>query len=134
MMLKPFACLALSLTPLTALAQEAMPPSSGPDVGTAITLSLGSDISAEQRIIAYTCEETEPFSVRYINAAPNFLALVPIEGETLVMAAVLSGSGARYTAGQYEWWTTGPDGTLRDLTSDEDAPALATCSEFSNVP
>ena len=35
---------------------------------------------------------------------------------------------------QYEWWTKGADATLRDLTQPEDAPALATCSEFSNIP
>lgn len=120
-----------------ALAQDApieAAPAAPVTVQSAITLTLGGDRNAERRLINYTCEEADGFSVEYINAVPNFLALVPIEGETLIFTAVLSASGARYVAGQYEWWTEGPEGTLRDLTQEEDAPPLATCSELSNIP
>jgi membrane-bound inhibitor of C-type lysozyme len=120
---------------LPALAQDAPAPASSPvTVQSSVTLTLGTTRDAEKRTIAYTCEGAEPFSVDYINAVPNFLALVPIEGETMIFAAVLSASGARYVAGEYEWWTQGPEATLRNIAEGEDAPPLATCSEFSNTP
>ena len=64
-----------------------------------ITLTLGTTSDAEKRIINYTCENADPFSVEYINAAPNFLALVPVDGQTMVFSAVISASGVRYVAG-----------------------------------
>lgn len=114
--------------------EEAAPAGPTSTVQSAITLTFGGDRNAERRVITYTCETGNGFTVEYINAAPNFLALVPIEGETMIFNAVLSGSGARYTASSYEWWTQGPEATLRDLTQGEDAAPMATCSEFSNIP
>jgi len=103
-------------------------------VQSAITLTLSGARNAERRVIAYTCENSDGFSVEYINAVPNFLALLPIEGETMIFNAVISASGVRYVAAQYEWWTEGQEATLRDLTQGEDAEPLASCSEFSNIP
>lgn len=45
-----------------------------------------------------------PFAVEYLNGAGNSLAILPINGKSLIFANVLSGSGARYAAGQYIWW------------------------------
>jgi len=136
MTFKPYAFAAL--LPLLARpvsAQEAaVAPPAPPTVQSAITLTLSTGGNAEQRATPYTCEETDGFTVHYINAEPNFLALVPIDGRTMVFTAVMSGSGARYVAGEYEWWTQGPDATLRNLADGQDAPALATCAEFSNTP
>ena len=47
------------------------------------------------------------FSVEYVNGAGNSLALVPVGGNSLIFANVVSGSGARYAAGQYIWWDAG---------------------------
>ena len=47
------------------------------------------------------------FSVEYINGAGNSLAVVPVGGNSLIFANVVSGSGARYAAGQYIWWDAG---------------------------
>jgi membrane-bound inhibitor of C-type lysozyme len=50
------------------------------------------------------------FSVEYINetgshsGAGNHLAVLPIHGASLIFANVISGSGARYAAGEYIWW------------------------------
>lgn len=101
-------------------------------VETTLTLSLGGD--AEQHGVQYDCGEFGQISVDYINAAPNFLALIPHEGATLIFAAVMAGSGVRYAAGNYEWWTKGTDATFTDLTAAKDAPPLATCSEITNTP
>ena len=60
---------------------------------------LGLDIAgdAERRVVRYDCGEApgESFDVQYINAAPNFLAFVPVSGETYLFASVISASGAK---------------------------------------
>ena len=105
-------------------------------VETSIELELGTDSDFERREILYDCSAGEPFSVTYINAAPNFLALVPIadEPELHVFASVISASGARYAAGQWVWWTKGADASLYDITLGEDADPVLTCSEMNNTP
>jgi membrane-bound inhibitor of C-type lysozyme len=51
------------------------------------------------------------FSVEYINGAGNSLAVVPVGGNSLIFANVISGSGARYAARQFIWWDAGGRGT-----------------------
>jgi membrane-bound inhibitor of C-type lysozyme len=50
------------------------------------------------------------FTVEYLNAGENHLAVLPIHGQALVFANVVSGSGARYAAGRYIWWDAGARG------------------------
>lgn len=100
------------------------------DVSAQVVLSLQS--SFERNIVEYQCEGLEPFKVDFINAQPNFLAIVPIGPNKLVFVNVLSGSGARYVAGQYEFWTKGADATLTDLQADPQTPVA--CTEASNAP
>jgi membrane-bound inhibitor of C-type lysozyme len=99
-----------------------------------ITLDTAGDF--ERRVIAYDCAAEAPLVVTYINAAPNFLALVPVadQTETMVFAAVVSGSGVRYAAGQWVWWNKGIDGSLYDTTLGEDAEPVLTCTEINNTP
>ncbi|WP_316355542.1 MliC family protein [Devosia sp.] len=105
-------------------------------VETSIELELATDSDFERREILYDCSAGEPFSVTYINAAPNFLALVPIadEPELHVFASVISASGVRYVSGQWAWWTKGADASLYDITLGEDAEPVLTCSEMTNTP
>lgn len=51
-----------------------------------------------------------PFTVEYLNAGENHLAVLPVHGQALVFANVTSGSGARYAAGRYIWWDAGDRG------------------------
>lgn len=51
-----------------------------------------------------------PFTVEYLNAGENHLALLPVHGKQLVFANVISASGARYAAGRYIWWDAGDRG------------------------
>ncbi len=67
-------------------------------------------------------------TVSYVNADPNFLAVVPVDGVARVFASAISGSGSRYTAGFYEWWSKGNDATLRDLRRGEGAAPVMTCT------
>lgn len=49
---------------------------------TGVTLSLANELGdAGLRSVVYSCTEGEPFTVRYIDAAPNFLAIVPVPEE-----------------------------------------------------
>lgn len=114
---------------------EAAPPAPPPvtaNVGVTLTLDSSSDI--ERRVVTYLCDNEQALTVQYVNAAPNFLALLPVDGRTQVFVTTISGSGARYVSGPFEWWTKGDEATLRDLMQDEDAEPLATCSAVSNTP
>ena len=103
----------------------------------AVDLNVGINLSGDVQIITavYSCgENTEPLTVKYINAQPNFFAIVPIEGDDVVMVNVLSASGAKYVAGIWEWWNKGSDGTLHNLTEGMDAAPVLTCSERVETP
>ena len=123
--------LALAATAIFALASPALA-----DASFTTGLSVMGD--AEVKAVKYDCEHHDPIVVQYLNAAPNFLALVPIEQENasdrLVFVNVLSGSGAKYVAGKYEWWTKGNDATLHDVTEGLDAAPVLTCSEEVDTP
>jgi membrane-bound inhibitor of C-type lysozyme len=100
------------------------------DVSAQVVLNLNGNF--ERNRVEYHCEGMEPFSVDFINAEPNFLALVPVGGKTLVFVNVMSGSGARYASGQYEFWTKGADATFTDLQADPQTPV--SCSEANETP
>ena len=105
-------------------------------VETTLQLQLSTDQDFERRIISYDCGTDTSLTVTYLNAAPNFLAIVPVEGEAqpLVFAAVSSAAGGRYAAGRWVWETRGPDASLFDATESEDEEAILTCSEIINTP
>lgn len=118
------------------LAVTLLAPTAASAVDASLQLELGVSGDFERRDIVYDCADGEPLTVTYINAAPNFLALVPLanEPDLYVFAAVISASGVRYASGQWIWWTKGADATLHDATLGEDAPPVLTCSEMSNSP
>ncbi|MGP2490829.1 MliC family protein [Mesorhizobium sp. PUT5] len=92
-----------------------------------ITLSIDVPAEATVHSVTYGCGDGISLPVSYINADPNFLAIVPVDGKSIVFASVISGSGARYAAGKYEWWSKGDDASLRDLTRDENAEPILEC-------
>jgi membrane-bound inhibitor of C-type lysozyme len=100
-----------------------------------LSLDLHVTGNADVRTVIYGCGEgTEPLTVEYVNAAPNFLAIIPVDGHELTFVNVLSGSGAKYVSGQYEWWDKGADATLHDVTEGLDAAPVLTCSENVQTP
>lgn len=123
----PFKPLALALPLLLAL------PIPAGAVETSLQLVLELPGNAERNVVRYECDGLEPFAVDYVNASPIFLAIVPIEGEPLLFANVIAASGARYASGQYEWWTSGSEATLTDLTAPEGTEPLA-CLEIVDTP
>lgn len=115
-------------------AEEAPTPPLLPTVTTSLTLTLDATSDIERRTVVYQCDNGDGFRVQYVNAAPNFLAILPVEGETHIFATTISASGARYVSGPYEWWNDGDEATLRDLRSEEGEAPLATCLAAGNTP
>ena len=99
-----------------------------------LTLTLESAGDIERNVVSYQCDDEQVLAVQYINAAPNFLAIVPVEGVNHVFATTIAASGARYISGPYEWWSHQGEATLRDLMQDEDAEPLVSCNQASNTP
>ncbi|HEV2709499.1 MAG TPA: MliC family protein [Edaphobacter sp.] len=59
-----------------------------------------------------------PFTVEYLNAGENHLAVLPVHGQALIFTNVVSGSGARYAAGRYIWWDAGARGVTLSVEGD----------------
>lgn len=131
--------IALALLATPAWAQEeaeaVVPPLPAPEtVSATLNLALQSSGDIERLVATYQCADETSFTVQYINAPPNFLAILPVDGNNHVFVTTLSGSGARYVSGPYEWWNKGNEGTLRDLMQEADAEPMAQCTETSNTP
>jgi len=104
-------------------------------VNTRLQLVLELNGEAQRNIVRYKCDQaTDLVEVEYLNADPNFLAFVTVDGERLVFANAISASGARYVSGRYVWWTKGGDANLFDESNGPDAEPLVTCIEVSNTP
>ena len=116
------------MEPLIPLAAAAL--LSGADVSAALTISLPGNV--ERNVVQYDCEGLDAFNVDYVNAEPNFLALLPINGQRMVFVSVATGSGARYVAGQYEWVTKGSEAIFTDTMTADGQPV--TCTEHSETP
>lgn len=102
------------------------------DAGLTLTLPLGAD--AEIKTVQYTCQNHDPVTMQYINAAPNYLAILPLDGQQLVFASALAASGTKYVSGQYELFSKGPDITLQDVTEGLDAAPVLQCAEDNLAP
>jgi membrane-bound inhibitor of C-type lysozyme len=119
-----FWCLTATLVAFPALA-----------AGSSVQILLDLTGNAERTIVSYNCETMEErLDVEYVNAHPNFIAILRVEGETRIFVTTISGSGARYVSGEYVWWTSGPDATLSSQMSAEDASPLLSCFEASEIP
>lgn len=103
-------------------------------VETSMQLVLKLEGNAQRDVVAYQCEgRDEPVVVEYINAHPIFLAIVPVDGESLIFVNVIAASGARYASGQYIWWSRGTEAQLLDEMAGEDAEPLS-CFADGDTP
>ena len=84
------------------------------------------DIRTSHRVTQkYTCATGRILQVTYLNATNGqSFAVLPVKGRQMLFVNVLSGSGAKYQAGSFTWWTKGPQATLYDAMLGEDAPPL----------
>ena len=102
------------------------------DASITIGLTVSGDL--ERRVVIYDCGPDISLTVEYLNAAPDFLALVPIDGHAQIFVNTISASGAKYESGQYVWWNKGNDATLSDVTEGLDAAPVLTCAEHVQTP
>jgi membrane-bound inhibitor of C-type lysozyme len=98
-----------------------------------LTIHLNGSQAISRKTVKYQCDAQGAkmglpdgvFSVEYLNGAGNSLAVVPVAGNSLIFANVISGSGARYAAGEYIWW----DAAGRVTTFSSDSLTGKTSSE-----
>lgn len=84
-----------------------------------VTIHLKGSGSIARNTVKYRCDAQGAkmglpegvFSVEYLNGAGNSLAIVPVGKNSMIFANVISGSGARYAAGEYVWWDAAGRGT-----------------------
>lgn len=96
-----------------------------------LTIDLPGAAGAERQKVSYTCTGSHKVSAEYVNAGANSLAIVMFGEQTVLMASVLAGSGARYAGQQYVWWTKGNSADFYDLTKGEGAPPEFSCTAAS---
>ena len=102
-------------------------PSQAQQAQPTVKISIDMPAEATANSVTYACGDGISLPVSYVNSDPNFLAVVPVDGKSIIFASAISGSGARYTSGRYEWWTKGDNATLRDLTVDESEKPMLEC-------
>ncbi len=102
-----------------------------------LTIHLNGSQPISRKAVRYKCDAQAikmglpagVFSVEYINGAGNSLAIVPVGGNSMIFANVISGSGARYAAGEFIWW----DAAGRGTTFSSDSLAGKMSSECHRV-
>ncbi|MXV36686.1 MULTISPECIES: MliC family protein [unclassified Saccharibacter] len=69
------------------------------------------------------------FTASYLNADMTALAVLPVDGNMLAMANVISGSGAKYVADRYSWATQGDEATFSRVDRDDMSVSCRVVSE-----
>ncbi|WP_158968941.1 MliC family protein [Chachezhania sediminis] len=100
--------------------------------GPTVTISL--DLQPPVNVIPtdYDCGDAGTLSATYVNADLNELVVLELEDSTLLLTSAISASGARYTAGVYEWWVKGDEATMRNQIAAEDADPILTCKALAD--
>ena len=114
---------------LLALAMFATAGTASAQATLSIPLASGTVDSVQSQ--TYSCDDGDSFSVQYVNAGANALAIFPIDGEDRIFVNVVSASGAKYASGQYVWWTKGDSATLENEMEDT---STKTCQSQDTPP
>jgi membrane-bound inhibitor of C-type lysozyme len=91
----------------------------------AMPLTIPQIQTASAQTTRYDCKDGKNISVQYTNTRnrQSFAALT-VDGRKLLFVNVNAGSGAKYVADQYTWWTKGPQANLYDDMAAKDSPPL----------
>jgi membrane-bound inhibitor of C-type lysozyme len=91
----------------------------------AMPLTVPQIQTASTQTARYDCRDGKSITVQYTNTRnrQSFAALT-VDGRKLLFVNVIAGSGAKYAADQYVWWTKGPQGNLYDEMAAKDSPPL----------
>lgn len=94
--------------------------------GCSATYSLPGAGVTEVSQTTYQCDDGQRLAVTYYNKQPNALAVVKKGGEPeVVMANVISGSGAKYNGNIWQWWSKGQNGIFSDLMNNSSTTCQA---------
>jgi len=83
----------------------------------------------------YQCQGGQSLKVTYFNRqGGQSFALLTVKDKAMLFVDTLAGSGVRYVAGPYVWWTKGNHGDLYDATQGPNAaPIVAGCTSSSTT-
>lgn len=78
----------------------------------------------------YQCQGGKSLKVTYYNTqGGQSFALLLVKDKAMLFVDTLAGSGVKYVAGPYAWWTKGNHGDLYDLMAGPNAaPIVAGCT------
>lgn len=79
---------------------------------------------------SYQCQSGVSLKVTYYNShGGQSFALLTVKDQPMLFVDTMAGSGVRYVAGPYTWWTKGEHGDLYDMTAGPNAaPIIAGCT------
>jgi membrane-bound inhibitor of C-type lysozyme len=91
----------------------------------AMPLTVPQIQTASTQSTRYDCRDGKSVTVQYTTTRnrQSFAALT-VDGRKLLFVNVIAGSGAKYAADQYVWWTKGPQANLYDEMAAKDSPPL----------
>ncbi|BAN22674.1 MliC family protein [Caballeronia insecticola] len=101
----------------------------GAQAAFAMPLTVPQIQTASTQTTRYDCKGGKSVTVLYTNTRnhQSFAALT-VDGRKLLFVNVIAGSGAKYVADQYTWWTKGPQANLYDeMAAKDSSPLLADC-------
>jgi membrane-bound inhibitor of C-type lysozyme len=83
----------------------------------------------------YQCQAGASLKVTYYNhQGGQSFALLLVKDKAMLFVDTLAGSGVKYVAGQYTWWTKGNNGDLYDMTAGPNAaPIIAGCRSVAGT-
>jgi membrane-bound inhibitor of C-type lysozyme len=102
-------------------------PAMAAEVAISLSIPVSGDTGVSSTSSIYACGDDE-VSVTYINAGDVSLALLEIDGGTVVASNVIAASGAKYAGAQYIWWTKGEEASLYDLNEGGEDDPVSTCA------
>lgn len=112
--------------PTAASTQAADVPVAPPPAGKLLPLTFPSLKVTSRSVVTYRCDGAREIGVAYMNTDNRqSFAVIRLDGRHIVLINVISGSGARYAADKYVWWSKGNTGNLYDLTQGENAAPIA---------
>ncbi|WP_295809570.1 MliC family protein [uncultured Nitratireductor sp.] len=95
-----------------------------PAFAATLEIDLPNVETIETTAVSYECPEGT-VAATYYNAGDTSVAVVTIDGSSVVMSNVLAASGSKYAGGPYVWWTKGDNADLYDLMKGEDAEPIS---------
>lgn len=104
-------------------------PAKAAEVAITLSIPVSDSTTVNSNVMAYNCTDDRAVTTTYINAAEVSLAVLDMDGATVVASNVVAASGARYAGGRYVWWTRGEEADLFDLMSEGgDNEPIAHCT------